>query len=287
MLAMSSKRRIDDEDGRSAMRLLLSDVDGTLLTSDKRLTDATVAAVHRLHDAGIGFTLTSSRPAPGLGMFVAPLGLTLPLGAFNGGLFCTTKLQPLSRRSVAATIVGPLIDTIIAEGLDAWVYCDGAWLVRDATAPHVERESHVVGFTPTVVTGFDDLIASDHVDEVAKVVGVSDDHDLVARLQNTVREKFGDAASATRSQPYYLDVTNPQANKGAVVDYLAESLRLAPEQIATIGDGQNDTLMFARSGRSIAMGNASADVQAAATFVTGSNDDDGFARAVDSFVLST
>ncbi len=99
------------------------------------------------------------------------------------------------------------------------------------------------------------------------------------------REKFGDRVSAARSQPYYLDVTHPQANKGGVVAYLADHYSIDPAQIATIGDQPNDVLMFTPSGLSIAMGNASAEVQKQATEVTTSNEDEGFANAIERFVL--
>jgi hydroxymethylpyrimidine pyrophosphatase-like HAD family hydrolase len=101
-----------------------------------------------------------------------------------------------------------------------------------------------------------------------------------------VRERFGDHVSAARSQPYYGDVTNPNANKGAVAQYLSRTYQIPPGQIATIGDQPNDVLMFAHSGLSIAMGNASHEVQASARRVTTSNEDEGFANAVERFILS-
>ena len=95
----------------------------------------------------------------------------------------------------------------------------------------------------------------------------------------------GTRISAERSQPYYLDVTHPDANKGEVVLMLSQLLAIPSEQIATIGDMPNDVLMFQKSGVSIAMGNASEDVQKAATYVTTSNDEEGFANAMERFVL--
>ena len=86
--------------------------------------------------------------------------------------------------------------------------------------------------------------------------------------------------------PYYLDVTHPDANKGAVARWLSARYRIQAEQIATIGDMPNDVLMFAHSGLSIAMGNASIEVQRAARRVTTSNEDEGFANAVDRFILN-
>jgi hydroxymethylpyrimidine pyrophosphatase-like HAD family hydrolase len=89
----------------------------------------------------------------------------------------------------------------------------------------------------------------------------------------------------SRSQPYYVDVTNPVANKAAVVRYHAGRLGIPAAEIATIGDMPNDVLMFRESGFSIAMGNASPDVQAQAAAITDSCDDEGFAKAVERYLL--
>jgi hypothetical protein len=91
--------------------------------------------------------------------------------------------------------------------------------------------------------------------------------------------------TAAASQPYYLDVTHPQANKGAVALDLAERYSLRPEEIATIGDQPNDILMFDHSGLSIAMGNADPEAKEAAEEISRSNEEDGFAYAVEHFVL--
>jgi len=270
----------------SPIRLLVSDIDGTLITSEKRLTDWTVGAARRLHAAGILFAITSSRPPPGLGMYARPLGVTTPLGAFNGGAFCdAATLAIIDQRAIPDAAVAPLVETIEAAGLQAWVYRDGAWLVRDANAWHVQHEAEVVQFTPTQVVDFGDLRGADAAN-VAKVVGVSQDHDAVKRVEAEIQTRLGSMVSATRSQAYYVDVTHPDANKGAVIDYLSEHLDVPHDAIAAIGDGQNDTLMFAKVGLSIAMGNCDPEVQQAATVMTATNDDEGFARAVDEYLLS-
>ncbi len=104
---------------------------------------------------------------------------------------------------------------------------------------------------------------------------------------DAVRDRFGDHVSAARSQPYYADVTHPEANKGGVVSYLSKTYQIPTEDIATIGDQSNDVLMFAHSGLSIAMGNASHEVQEAARRVTTSNSNEGFAHAVERFILAS
>ena len=123
--------------------------------------------------------------------------------------------------------------------------------------------------------------------QVAKVVGVSDDRDKVQRCEAEAQAAFGQRETANRSQPYYLDVTNKNANKGAVVAYLAQHFGVPEEEIATIGDQPNDVLMFKRSGFSIAMGNASDEVKAQAAAVTASYNDEGFAKAMEAFILGS
>jgi Cof subfamily protein (haloacid dehalogenase superfamily) len=261
------------------IRLLLSDVDGTLVTREKELTPRSVEAVHHLHDAGILFAVTSGRPPRGMSMLVEPLAISTPIAAFNGGLVVEPDLDVVEERVVRSDLVAPTIELMESFELVVWVYRGADWLVRDPDGPHVAREANTVRFEPTVVDSFEGI------GEVAKIVGVSDDYAAVATAADAAREDLGDDVSASRSQPYYLDVTHPKANKGYVVRFLSERYGIAEAEIATIGDGPNDVLMFERSGLSIAMGNADPEVQRAATHVTATNDEDGFAEAVELFIL--
>ena len=261
------------------VRLLLADVDGTLVTQNKVLTARTVDAVHRLHDAGVLFAVTSGRPPRGMQMLVEPLALTTPIAAFNGGIVVTPQMSVLQQKVIPEELVAPIVAKL-ESSLDVWIYRGADWYIRDRDAPHVARESSTVQFDPTVIESFDGL-----TEDVAKIVGVSDDHDLVESVATAVHDEFGDHVSASRSQPYYVDVTHPDANKGGVVKFLSAEYGIPNEQIATIGDMPNDVLMFARSGLSIAMGQSDREVQRAARRVTTSNDGEGFANAVDRFIL--
>jgi Cof subfamily protein (haloacid dehalogenase superfamily) len=169
---------------------------------------------------------------------------------------------------------------LIEDRLDVWVYSGEDWLVHKADAPHVAREEWTVKFPPKVTDDF-----SKALDKAVKIVGVSDDLDQMEKTEKRVQDALGDTASAARSQPYYLDITHPQANKGAALSFLAKRLGMDETAIATIGDQPNDTLMFRNSGLSIAMGNASDAVQKRATYVTTSSEDEGFANAVEKYLL--
>src|SRR5262249_39027176 len=148
--------------------------------------------------------------------------------------------------------------------------------------PHVAREAWTVKFEPKVVANFEDKL-----DQVAKIVGVSDDLARVQRCESDARAAFGQRATANRSQPYYLDVTHRDANKGAVGEFLSRHLNVKTAEIATIGDQPTDVPMFKRSGFSIAMGNASDEVKARASATTDSYNDEGFAKAMERFILGS
>jgi Cof subfamily protein (haloacid dehalogenase superfamily) len=266
--------------GRAApgtpIELVLADVDGTLVTDDKRLTERTIEAVHSLHRAGVKFAVTSGRPPRGMEMLVEPLALALPLAAFNGGLYARPDMSVIEQHSIDPRLVQEIVALIGEHELDVWLYRGADWLLRDPHAAHVAKEADTVRFAPTVVETLDAI-----TQDIAKIVGVSDDLDRVARAEADARERFGDRVSAARSQPYYLDVTHPQANKGAVLHHLSRECDVPLERIATLGDQPNDILMFTDAGLSIAMGNAGEQVKRAAAEVTASNAEEGFALAIE------
>jgi Cof subfamily protein (haloacid dehalogenase superfamily) len=264
------------------IRLLISDVDGTLVTNDKVLTPAAIAAAKALRQAGIALAITSSRPPHGMRMLVEPLDMVLPMAGCNGGVWVNPDLSVIETHAIEAGVARRAVDFLAGQGLVVRLYNQTQWFVPNRLGPHVDREAFILQSEPAIARQFDDAQLTDAV----KIVGVSDDHALIAASEAAAGRALGSVVSATRSAAHFLDVTNPLANKGEVLASLARRLGFAPSQIATIGDMPNDVLMFARSGVSIAMGNASAEVKAKADVVTASNQEDGFAKAVRTFILS-
>jgi Cof subfamily protein (haloacid dehalogenase superfamily) len=262
------------------VELVIADVDGTLLTPSKALTPRAIAAVRNLRESGILFAITSGRPPRGMQMLVDPLQLAEPIAGFNGGVVVTPNFQNISVRLIPADTALEALEFLRRHNLGIFLYSDIDWFVQDKNGPHVAKEQRTVQFAPTVVGAFDSLVA-----RVVKIVGVSDDLAAVARCEKDMQAWSAGRVSAARSQPYYLDITHPDANKGQVVVMFSDLCNVPPDRIATIGDMPNDVLMFQKGGTSIAMGNSSPEVQRAATFVTASNEDEGFAKAMEQFVL--
>lgn len=264
----------------SRISLVISDVDGTLVTKDKLLTERSRAAVSCLDALGIAFSIVSSRPPFGLRMLVEPLALRLPMGAYNGGTLVMPDLTILEQRLVPSETVRQAVVVLRSFAVDIWVFAGDHWLVDNAAGAYVDREERTIRVRPTVVERIED-----HLDTVAKIVGVSGDFERLDACDPALHRALGNSASIARSQPYYLDVTAAGTDKGVAVDELARRLGISAAEIVTIGDMENDVAMFRKSGFRIAMGNASPEVKRLADAVTASNDEDGFATAVEELIL--
>jgi Cof subfamily protein (haloacid dehalogenase superfamily) len=256
--------------------LVVSDVDGTLLTKDKTLTDGARAAVRRLHEAGIGFTIVSSRPIIGMRFLIAPLDITLPVGAFNGSCIVDPQLNPIELHLIPASAAQRSLDVLNEFGVDIWLFTKDLWLTRRPDGEYVAHEKRAIRADPTIVTDF-----SPYLESACKIVGSSSDAALLQRCEIAMQQALGGQATAVRSQTYYLDITPPGYDKGTFVEWMAKRLGISTDAVATIGDMQNDLAMFKKNGMSIAMGNATDDVKKLATYVAASNEEEGFAKAVD------
>jgi hypothetical protein len=260
--------------------LVISDVDGTLVTSQKRVTDRTRAAVAALHARGIRFTVVSSRPPFGLRMLVDTLGITIPVAAFNGGAIASPALQILNQRSIERDVAREIVAFLDAQRVGVWLFTGEEWLTRDLAGAHVSHETVTVQQRPHVVENFDAVI-----DKAGKIVGVSDDFARLEAVEGEAQARFATRAMAVRSQAYYLDFVAPGVDKGIAVRELAGTVGVPLTEIVTLGDMENDVPMFRQAGFSISMGNASDAVKGEARETTLSNDEDGFAAAVEKFIL--
>jgi hypothetical protein len=256
--------------------LVVSDVDGTLLTKDKILTEAAVRAARRLEQSGVGFTITSSRPAIGMRFLIEPLQIKLPVGPFNGSSICDPQMNPVEQHLLPAAAARQSLDILNRFGVDIWLFTSDQWLAGNGQGKYVGFEQRTIRADPTIVDDFTPYLSA-----ACKIVGSSADAALLQACEVATREALGTQATAARSQSYYLDVTPPGHDKGTFVQAMAKRLAISTDAVATIGDMHNDVAMFRVSGMSIAMGNAADEIKRHATHVTASNADEGFAGAIE------
>jgi Cof subfamily protein (haloacid dehalogenase superfamily) len=265
---------------QGVIALLIADVDGTLVTPERTLTPNARSAVRRLSEAGVGFTLVSSRPPRGLASLVATLDLKLPFAAFNGGALVRPDFGIIKTHQLSSRAASAALDLLGRRDVEAWVFADGDWRLRNPDSPYVANNRRTVGYDPKIVQGFYDVI-----DRINKIVGVSDRPARLADIEEEARRLLHGEATINLSNACYLDITHPEANKGRAVEALCGLLHTDLRETAVIGDMTNDVAMFEIAGLAIAMGQAPDGVKASADIVTGSNAENGFSTAVESLIL--
>ena len=272
-------------DPSERIRLLVSDIDGTLVTSSKQVTPRAMRAVEYLREAGIQLALVSSRPARGMDMFIGPLGIDTPRAGLNGGEILAPDGSVLAQIALDPEVARRVVEALDEHGVESWVFAGGDWLIRDggpgkARGAYVEKERRAVGMEPVLVPDFEG-----HYHRIGKIMGSTADFHLLERAEIHLQTMLGDTVNAHRSQLYYLDVTHPDANKGNAALRLAELLGVAADEMACIGDMGNDIAMLEVAGLAIAMGNGTDEVKDAAHFVTDTNEQEGWALAVEQLLL--
>ncbi|MDP9155871.1 MAG: HAD family hydrolase [Pseudomonadota bacterium] len=282
-----TKRSQDDSDraleALSKVELVITDCDGTLLYTDKTLGEPAKEAVRNLSAAGVRFTVASSRPGKGMRTIVDTLGIKTPFAAFNGGkLVDPAGWKTMNAHWLARDAAETALESLARDGIDAWVFIDDQWYITNPAGEYVPLERRTVGYDAVVVKRFEDI----DLGSVEKIVASTSNAVLLESKEAEFAGTLKGRATAMRSQSYYLDITHPLANKGEGIRELAKLAGVALENVAVLGDMRNDVAMFDVAGVSIVMGQASAQVQANATFVSSTNDEDGFAGGVNGLLAA-
>lgn len=280
MAGTGQHRHGPERPSASRIRLVVSDMDGTLLTPDKQVTPQSLSAAQALNRAGIPLCLVSSRPPGGMEMYFDQLGLNTPYGALNGGTLFNPDRTIRSSLSLDPQTVQDALDLLADQQVDTWLFRGHEWLVRDARNPLVLAESRTVQTIPTQVA---DLKA--HTHNIGKVAGSTADHAALHEQEADIGRKLAGRACVALSSKWFLDITPMHANKGHAVHQLAAYYGISVDEVACIGDMNNDVPMLSIAGLAIAMGQATPDVQACAHFVTSPNTHEGWARAITDFIL--
>ena len=264
----------------TAIRLVVSDIDGTLVTPDKVITPRATAAVKALDAAGIAFSVVSARPPRGMAPVVAALSVRQPYAAFNGGALVAPNGAQIAAERLPMETARVILAGLAERKVATWVFADEEWFLTSLKEPEIDREHRAIGFGPTFVADFDRFVG-----RIDKIVGVSDDPQRLGAVEAEAQAWVAGHAIAQRSQTYYLDFTALKANKGHAVQAICQAGGFKPEETAVIGDMSNDVAMFRVAGFSVAMGQSSDAVKVEAKAVTAANTDDGFAKAIEDLIL--
>ncbi len=262
------------------IRLLISDVDGTLLNPDGDLSPVNYVTVARLQQAGVKFSLSSARPSFGMKWLVRMLDVRCTCSGLNGAILFHPDGSPAVERELDRGMVEELASRMQKHGLDVWFYTRDQWFVPRLSGPRVRHSTDSLRTGPHRY-----LNLAEVSNPILKVSGVSERPANLAACEAELRQELAGRICAVLSPPHDLDVTHVSADKGQAAIAIAMTEGALMEEVATVGDSRSDIPMFQAGGLSVAMGQASEDVRRAAMQITRSNADNGLAWAIE-YVLS-
>lgn len=262
------------------VKLLVSDIDGTLLTDDKRLTPETITAAQKLKEAGIHLCLVSSRMPQGIQMFFKDLHILTPFGALNGGEIIGNKGDVVSSLAMNTQDAHEVCELLQKNDVKAWIFGGFDWVAFDVNDPFLAHEKAVIGADAEIIDNI-----HQYKNRIVKIEGVSTNTALLDELAEKINQTYPETVRALRSSDHYLDITHPKANKGFAAVELGKQYGIDISEIACIGDMDNDIPMLEIAGLSIAMGQSTERVHRHAHFQTKSNEENGWAYAVENYIL--
>ncbi len=254
--------------------LIITDVDGTLLDSNKHLPETIIDAVRKAHQEGILITIASGRSKCSLAGILKTLNITIPhigsCGAYlaeaDGAILAHTHLtKDESATVVRAAYTEQDIWGIIYQNIDV--------MIGDPKGYTRMRQYIQENLVCEV-----DLLA-EHLPPATKI-DVMGKPEVLMRIRRQIEQQTM-ALTITSEKSFCMEITASGINKGTGVMRLAELLNITPSRIAVIGDGYNDLSMFRVAGLSIAMGNAPSDIKEQASCIAPSNDHAGVAWAIE------
>lgn len=263
-------------------RLIALDIDGTLVNSEKQLTDKTRETLLRVQKMGVKLAVTTGRAVTGLWHLVEALELSKYGGfaiAFNGAKIMEVKDQTVLHREMLPPEFLPDVFRFARENrLNAATYSDDRYFVADPRGKYLKWVGKIEEL-PIQERDF----KADPIDFPVPKVLLSGKPEFLEQLEPAARERFGNVANVFRSEPFLLEILPPKVDKAFALQKLLDILGYRREELLACGDGYNDVTMLELAGMGVAMANATEPAKEAADFITMTNDEDGVAYAVKKF----
>lgn len=267
-------------------KLLVLDVDGTLLNDAKEISKRTLSALLKVQHMGVRIVLASGRPTYGL----MPLAQTLELGHFGGYVVSYNGCQIIKaengeilfERRINPEMIPYLEKKALKNNFSIFTYHDDTLLTNDDENLYIRREAQLNKLK---------IIREEHFSTAidfspCKCVLVSDDEEALRGLEEHWKKRLAGALDVFPSEPYFLEVVPCGIDKANTLGALMEQLGVTREEVIAIGDGVADVTMLQLAGVGIAMGHSQDSVKRCADYVTASNEEDGVAQAVEKLILA-
>lgn len=266
-------------------KLIALDMDGTLLNTEKKITENTKKALKKAEEKGVKVVLASGRPLSGITKFLEELDLMKGDDyalSFNGGIVINSKTEEIINSSLLKGSDLKYLYNISKElGVNIHAFSVKEGLITPKMSQYTQHECDINGIEATIK----DLNEVEDDEDIVKVMMIDPQEILDKAIEKLPKDLY-DKYSVFKSAPFFLEFTNKEVDKGKGLKKLGEYLGIKQEEIIACGDAGNDLSMIKYAGLGVAMENATEDVKKAADYITLSNDNDGIAHVVEKFILN-
>ena len=266
-------------------KLIALDMDGTLLTSEKKISENTKKALKEAEAKGVKVVLASGRPLSGITRYLEELDLFKGddyVLSFNGGIVINSKTEEVVTSSL---LKGSDLKAIynISKELDINIHAFSVkeGLITPKMSQYTQHECDINGIEATIK----DFNEIENDEDIVKVMMIDPQEKLDKAIEKLPKDLY-DKYSVFKSAPFFLEFTNKDVDKGKGLKKLGDYLGIKQKEIIACGDAGNDLSMVKFAGLGVAMENATDDVKQAADYITLSNDKDGIAHVVNKFILN-
>ena len=267
-------------------KLLVLDVDGTLLNDEREISKRTLAALLKVQQMGVRIVLASGRPTYGL----MPLAKTLELGNYGGFVLSYNGCQIIKaqngeilfERRINPEMLPYLEKKARKNGFAIFTYHDDTLITDSPDNEYIKNEALLNNLK--IIREDEFSTAIDFAP--CKCMLVSDKEEALIELEQHWEKRLAGTLDAFRSEPYFLEVVPCGVNKANTLGALLEHLGVTREEVIAVGDGVCDVTMLQLAGMGVAMGHSQDSVKVCADYVTASNEEDGVALAVEKLILA-
>lgn len=267
-------------------KLLVLDVDGTLLNDEREISKRTLAALLKVQQMGVRIVLASGRPTYGL----MPLAKTLELGNYGGFVLSYNGCQIIKaqngeilfERRINPEMLPYLEKKARKNGFAIFTYHDDTLITDSPDNEYIKNEALLNNLK--IIREDEFSTAIDFAP--CKCMLVSDKEKALIGLEQHWEKRLAGTLDAFRSEPYFLEVVPCGVNKANTLGALLEHLGVTREEVIAVGDGVCDVTMLQLAGMGVAMGHSQDSVKVCADYVTTSNEEDGVALAVEKLILA-
>lgn len=265
-----------------AVKMFVSDMDGTLLNSKRELSNVNIAKIRQASRDGLIFTVATGRMYRAALPYAQQMGIDVPLITHNGAVIKTVEGKRLAITYIESEFVSKVVDFADELGFYIHLYTENDFCYRHPSKESAWYEAAV---------NMKGLEVGDNLREynqgIAKILIMDLSVQHVQEIMDKFHARFGDSLQCQNSDPSHVEIMAPGVSKANAILKLAEIYHIQPEEIAAIGDSGNDVPMLQQAGTGIVVANANAAARAVAKYQVASNDDNGVAEAIDRFFYHT